>query len=168
MKIPAPPVIPPPPPPIFVNAGEKKVKDDLGREIRDLLTRMIKITYVPGWQDMLYTYRTIINPGGVVNVTRLPFPASSPNLLPDAAAGSLPAPACLYTRLSWIILSYWEMCVNSSESAAHIRRYMRDLGELIDHTDEQGNQYHLQQVLSRCDVVGDDRTGYWLEWRGTL
>ncbi|MCP4541733.1 MAG: hypothetical protein GY832_31765 [Chloroflexi bacterium] len=168
MKIPAPPHIPPPPPPVFVGAGEKKAKDDLGTAIRGLLTCLIKITYVPGWQDMLYKFRDAINPGGTADVTRLPYRTSSPNLMRRPMSRGHATMACLYTRLSWIIQAYWQIVVHDEGGGEDIRRHVVELAELIGHTDERGNQLHLSQVLLRCDVVGNVRKGYELKWRGTL
>jgi len=167
MNIPPPPPVVPLPPAIFAGTEKKREDADLGKLIRDLLTKMLKITYVPGWQEMLIRYRAVINPGTVVDVNKLPYPATSPNQMVLRGKEHMPL-ACLYTRLSWTLLSYWRLCVDGAGDADTVLGYVRELDELISHTDERGNQLHLQQVLLRCDVVGDNRTGYQLEWRGTL
>jgi len=167
MKVPPPPIVPPPPPPIFVGADEKKRDNDLGAEIITMLSKIIRITYVPGWQEMLYKFKAAVQPGGVVDAGRLPYSASGPNLMRHVGKKYAPL-ACLYTRLTWIIVSFWQIVLHDEGGEEDIRYSVQEVVDLIEHKDERGNQYHLQQILSRCNVVGNERDGYELEWRGTL
>jgi len=151
MHIPPPPPLPTiPKPPLFPNARKMQTEKQLGDDIRDLCSRLAKSTILPGWQDVLWKFRGAVAPNGVCDNSRLPIPASAPN-------SSKPQPiACLYARLAWVIRCYWQLCVHGTEDEAHIRQYLNDIEPLL-------NGDRLEVALDRCDVVGDERTGYWIE-----
>jgi len=164
MKIPSPPNIPSvPKQPLFPKAQEKQRNDQLGADIRALLDDLSRVTYVPGWQEMLVKFKNAVKPGGICDQLRLPYRATGPNLAGDRGAGRLPALACLYTRLSWLIQLYWRLVLTGDENEEHIRCYMDEIRGMLAMTDDRGNKLHLQQILTRCVVEGDIRMGLWIE-----
>lgn len=159
MKIPPPPVIEVPKPCLFPGAQRKQQLDALGGDIRDMLIRLARATHVPSWQEMFWGFRDVVSPGGVCDVSRLPYQASGPNL--SAAAWSTrSAPvilACLYTRLSWIVQMYWTLCLHGAGDEAPIREYMQGIDEITQ------NDSRLQRTLCDAVVCGSVLDGYWIE-----
>ena len=150
MRIPPPPpLITTPKPPLFPNARKMQTEKQLGDDIRGLCDRLAKATITPGWQDIFWRFKAVVASNGACDVSRLPYRTSGPN-----AAGDWPL-ACLYARLSWIIQCYWKMCVHGTENEAHIRQYIEGVEALLT-----GDR--LEVTLERCDVVGDERHGYWI------
>jgi hypothetical protein len=150
MKIPPPPpLITTPKPPLFPNARKIQAEKKLGDDIRDLCGRLAKATVLPGWQDVFWRFKAAVAPNGACDSSRLPYRTDGPN----SHTGS--AIACLLSRLSWIVQCYWRMCVHGTENEAHIRQYLDGVEALLT-----GDR--LEVTLERCDVVGDERHGWWI------
>jgi len=169
MKIPPPPTIPSVPKSLlFPGAAEKQRNDKLGADIRAMLDNLLRATYMPGLQEMLTRFKSVVRPGDVFDLQRLPYTATGPNLTGDRPAGRLPALACLYTRLSWIVQLYWTTCLTDNKNEEHIRQYMQEIEDMLALRDDRGNKLHLQQILTRCSVGGNVRDGFWLEVPGDV
>jgi len=162
MKIPPPPIPPVPKLPLFAGATEKHRNDQLGADIRSMFDDLLRVTYVPAWQEMLIKFKGAVNPGGTFDPQRLPYQAAGPNLAGDKGAGRLPSLACLYTRLSWIIQLYWRLVLTGDGNEGLIRQYMAEIEIMFELRDERGNKLKLQQILSRCFIEGDIRHGFWI------
>ena len=147
---PPPPLITVPKPPLFPQAHKMQTEKQLGDDIRSLCNRLAKATVVLGWQDTFWRFRDAVSSSGACDPSRLPYQTSGPNCAINTAL------SCLYTRLSWVVQCYWRLCVHGTENEAHIRQYMDEIETLL-------NGGRLESRLGKCDVLGDMRTGYWIE-----
>jgi hypothetical protein len=144
--------IPPPPTvsrgtPLFEQVRAIARHEEMADAIRDLIKDFRRDTHLPAVQEVLTRFLAVVKPGPSVDVTRLPYPASSPNATYEHGTPL----GCLYTRLSWLIQRYWSMCIHGDESPEHLQQYIDDLRAI------------QKAGLRNCHVTGDERTGYWLE-----
>lgn len=130
----------------FEGVEAHQLRQTLAAEIRETIEALIKSTYVPGWQSVLYKFRDCVEPGQVRDPARLPYPVAGPN---DTAGTKI---GCIYARLSWVIQAFWSLCLdNATENAPRIRGYLEGLHEIA------------ACGIDRCRIEGDVRHGYWLE-----
>lgn len=136
--------------PLFPQARKIQMEQRLGGDIQELCKKLAQAVRTPDWRETFWKFRDVMYPNGILDDTRLPVTCISPN------ANRKQAVLCVYARLAWIIRLYWKLCVTESGNEAHIRQYMAELDSLL----AKGES--LEATLKRCDVMGDERTGYWL------
>ena len=129
----------------FENVEAHQLRQTLAKEIRETIEVLIKGTYVPGWQSMYYRFIDCIEPGGIRNDARIPYPALGPN---DRRGTNI---GCVYARLGFIIKLYWDMCFDGVNNTGLIRGLLADL------------RSWASCGINKCKLVGNPRDGYYLE-----
>jgi hypothetical protein len=135
------------PPFTFGDTAMYQAKQDLGKEIVECLRWMQKNTIVPAYQDMLGKFIAAVPcTSNIRDFTRLPYAASGPlDLRGNSELG------CVYTRLSWLIQMYWDMCIDSNNRSLAIRAHL----EWVRAVWSKG--------VHKCKIIGSSREGWTLE-----
>jgi hypothetical protein len=117
------------------------------RNLTELVISLRKQTPVPGYQEMFTRYLAVIEPTKVYDPARLPYQSVTPN---DMRTGT--KIACVYARLSWLILKFWQYCASGDDTEARM---------LATHIEEF--MPIAKYGFEKCSLCGDVRHGYWLE-----
>lgn len=133
--------------PTFKKPDKHQTKAALNRQIRQLLVKLRDILPKSANKEMMVRYLGVIYPGTEIDVTRLPFDTA------DGTTKEQDLVACLYAKVSYLILCFWRYFLDQTDDTSAIKQVISDLEKVT------------QQGFVKCQIGGDLRSGFRLEVR---
>lgn len=131
--------------PIFKKPDKHQTKAALNRQIRQLICKLRDILPKSANKEMMIRYLGVIYPGTEVDVTRLPFDTK------DGTTKEQDLIACLYAKVSHLVLCYWNYYLDKTDDVSAIKQVLADFEKVV------------QMGFARCQVGGDLKSGFRLE-----
>lgn len=122
-------------------------KNEFNKQIRSIILGFSKVIPRSRNRDLLLKFLDCVNPGKVIDATRLPYIGKKDN------AGSESKIACVFAKISWMIQCYWEYCTKGESDWYHIK-----IDELLNQL-----QQILTNGLNQYQIQGDFANGFYLE-----
>lgn len=131
--------------PVFKKPDKHQSKAAFNRQIRQLIVRLRDILPKANDKEMMVRYLGVIYPGKEIDVTRLPFDTK------DGTTKEQSLMACLYAKVSYLILQYWNYFLDKTDDATELKQVISDLEKVT------------QTGMPGCRIEGDLRNGFRLE-----
>ncbi len=131
--------------PTFKKPEKHQLKGAVQRQIRQLIVKLRDILPKSANKEMMVRYLGVIYPGKDIDVTRLPFDTK------DGTTKQENLIACLYAKLSYLILCYWDYYLDVTDDISEAKEIIKELEEVA------------KLGLDKFQVGGDLKKGFRLE-----
>lgn len=125
-------------------------KKKFAKQIRVVILEFYNIVPRTGNRDIFLKFLNCVNPGKIIDLTRLPYVATEPTSKKETKI------ACVFALISWTIQCYWNYCsgdriIGTTISIKEIEKLLNQLQQILS---DGLNQYQIQ---------GDSANGFYLE-----
>jgi len=131
--------------PTFKQPDKHKTKAIVQREIRQLIAGLKDALPESNHGEELMQFLGVIYPGKAADVTRLPVDSK------DGACKEKNKVACLYCKVSQLVQTYWDYCLDDDAKITPVKTIMDELKEITIYG------------LSHYHIIGDPKSKYRLE-----